>query len=260
MGTSPFMTPQTNPFAAWLEFMARLQAPGESPATAAPQLPFAAPMAGFLETYRTSLEAFVGALQSGGNVRWTDPSAVLEWMKTLSAPVSVGGTDPIARHPLLAGLRHVYAGAADAVGWGLYSKLGEALAEVSRAQGAASESQAKVWQAIGEIWTNAQARFGETLRGMVERKESFADVQAFLRGWTAALDEAAHQAMQAEAGLALTAEVNRAATSLRLAQNRAVDVFSELYNIPTRAELDEAYRLIHELRKEVRALKKGSAA
>jgi len=35
-------------------------------------------------------------------------------------------------------------------------------------------------------------------------------------------------------------------------------VFSELYNIPTRAELDEAYRLIHELRKEVRELKKAA--
>jgi len=252
------MTPQANPFAAWLEFMARLQQPGDPAASAAPQLPFATPIAGFLETYRSSLEAFTGSLQSGVNVRWTDPAAVLDWMKTLAAPVSVGGTDPIARHPLLAGLRHVYAGAADAVGWGAYTKLAEALAEVGRAQSAASESQAKVWQAIGEIWTNAQNRFGHTLRGMVERRESFADVQGFLRGWTAALDEATHQSMQSDAGLALTAEVSRAATSLRIAQNRAVEVFSELYNIPTRAEVDEAYRLIHELRKELRALKKAA--
>jgi poly(hydroxyalkanoate) synthase III subunit E len=249
------VTPQTNPFAAWLEFMARLQQPGEP--AAAPQLPFATPMIGFLETYRSSLEAFTSALGSGGtNVRWTDPAAVLDWMKTLAAPVSVGGTDPVAKHPLLAGLRHVYAGASDAVGWGLYTKLGEALGEVGRAQAAASESQAKVWKAIGEIWTSAQTHFGATLRGMVERRESFADVQAFLRAWAAALDEATHAAMQTESGLALTAEVNRAASDLRLAQNRAVEVFSELYNIPTRAELDEAYRLIHELRKEVRALKK----
>ena len=61
-----------------------------------------------------------------------------------------------------------------------------------------------------------------------------------------------------DAGLALTAEVSRTATSLRIAQNRAVEVFSELYNIPTRAEVDEAYRLIHELRKELRALKKAT--
>ena len=53
------------------------------------------------------------SLQSGSNVRWADPAAVLDWMKTLAAPVSIGGTDPIARHPLLAGLRHVYAGAAE---------------------------------------------------------------------------------------------------------------------------------------------------
>ena len=252
------MTPQTNPFAAWLEFMARLQQPGEAGVAPAPELPFAAPIAGFLETYRASLEAFTKALQSGGNVRWTDPAAVSEWIKSLAAPVSVDGSDPIASHPLLAGLRHVYAGAADAVGWGLYSRLGKALAESSRAQSAANESQAKVWNAIGEIWTSAQSRFGETLRGMIERKESFTDMQAFLAAWTVALDEAAHQAMQSESGLALTAEVSRAAARVRVAQNHAVEVFSELYNIPTRAELDEAYRLIHELRKELRALKKAA--
>lgn len=252
------MTPQTNPFAAWLEFMARLQQPGEA-ATAQTQLSFVTPIAGFLENYRSSLEAFTNSLQSGGSVRWTDPTAVLDWMKTLSSPVSIDGGDPVAKHPLLAGLRHVYAGASDAVGWGLYTKLGETLAEVGRAQTAASESQAKVWNAIGEIWTSARTRFGEVLRGMVERRESFADVQAFLRAWTTALDETAHDAMQSESGLALTAEVSRAASQLRHAQNRAVEVFSELYNIPTRAELDEAYRLIHELRKEVRELKKRAS-
>ena len=47
-----------------------------------------------------------------------------------------------------------------------------------------------------------------------------------------------------------------ARSRLRAAQNRAVELVSEIYNVPTRAEVDEAYRMIHELRKEVRALRK----
>jgi len=219
-------------------------------------LPFAAPMSAFLETYRKSLQSFVDTLQSNQRVRWSDPAAVLDWMKSLAPPAGAVGMDAVSNHPLLAGLRHIYSGASDAVGWGLYTRLGEALAELGRAQNASNEVQAKVWSAIGEIWSSAQGRLSDELKGMVERRESFADVQALLRTWTEALDKAAHEAMQSESGLALTAEVSRAASRHRLAQNRAVEVFSELCNVPTRAEVDEAYRLIHELRKELRALKK----
>ena len=219
-------------------------------------LPFAVPMSAFLETYRKSLQSFVGTLQSNQGVRWSDPAAVLDWMKSLAPPAGAGGMDALSNHPLLAGVRHVYSGASDAVGWGLYTRFGEALADLGKAQIASNETQAKVWNAIGEIWRTAQGRFGEALQGMVERRESFADVQAFLRAWTAALDKAAHEAMQSEAGLLLAAEVGRAAARNRIAQNRAVEIFSELCNVPTRAEVDEAYRLIHELRKELRALKK----
>ena len=188
---------------------------------------FAVPLAEFLEGYRRSLQGFTGALQE-------------------------------KQDPLLAGLRHVFAGAHDAVGWGLYTRLAEAMGELGRAQIAARDAQAKVWAGIAEIWETARRRFEEERQASIERKESFADVQAFLGAWTRVLDAAAQEALQSEAGLALTAEANRAVSRLRVAQNRVVELWSELYNVPTRAELDEAYRLIHELRQEVRALRKGA--
>jgi poly(hydroxyalkanoate) synthase III subunit E len=184
---------------------------------------FAIPIAQFLETYQRSMQAFSGTLPESGD-------------------------------PFFAGLRHVFAGAHDAVGWGVYTRLADASAELARAQAAAGEAQAKAWQQIAATWETARARFvGQPARG----EEPVKDAEAFLADWTRVLDAAAQEALQSEAGLAVTAEVNRATVRLRLAQNRVVELWSEIYNVPTRAELDEAYRLIHELRRDVRALKKG---
>jgi len=227
--------PGPDPFAVWREHFESVQrqvqeaaqkwrqsaaAGGEGGAA------FAAPLAQFLDTYRRSLEGFALPLGQGED-------------------------------PLLAGLRHVFAGAHDAVGWGLYTRLAEAGAGLARAQAAARDAQARVWQQVAATWETARRRLGEETAAMALRQESFRDLQDLLDAWTRVLDAAAHEMLQSDAGLAATAEANRAAARLRLAQNRVVELWSELLNVPTRAELDEAYRLIHELRRELRALRKG---
>jgi hypothetical protein len=254
-------------------------APTAAPESGQQPPEFAKAIGAFLETYQRSMAGLVEQLKSAKGVRWGDPAQVLEWMKKSAAfPAALPGLDAkgafaspldaaslagaipgdFAKHPLLAGLRHVFAGAHDAVGWGLYSRLAEVMSEIGAADLAARESQAKVWTFMGEIWQKAQARFGEELKAMQARGESFADVQAFLRAWTRALDPVAHEALQSGPGLEVTTAAMRAAMRLRAAQNRAVELVSEIYNVPTRAEVDEAYRMIHELRKEVRALRKGT--
>ncbi|MGH8704296.1 MAG: poly(R)-hydroxyalkanoic acid synthase subunit PhaE [Burkholderiales bacterium] len=230
----PAPIPSPDPFAVWHEHFEYVQrqvqeaaekwrqsATGGGHGSAA----FAAPLGEFLDTYKRSLQGFTGRLLEDED-------------------------------PLLAGLRHVFAGAHDAVGWGVYTRLAEASGELAKAQLAARDAQAKAWQQITAAWETARKRFGDELSAMTGRKESFADVQRFLRAWTRVLDAAAQEAMQSEIGLVVTAEANRAAARLRLAHNRVVELWSELYNVPTRAELDEAYRLIHELRRELRAMKK----
>jgi predicted outer membrane protein len=248
------------------------------PAAAGGQPPeFAQAIGGFLETYQRSMTGLLEQMKSAKGMRWEDPAQVLEWMKKSAAfPAAMPGTDAkgafaapldaaslagtlpgaFATNPLLAGFRHVFAGAHDAVGWGVYSQLADAMTEVAAADLAGRESQGAAWKLFGEIWQRAQARFGDELKAMHARGESFADVQAFLGAWTRALDPVAHEVLQSEAGVAVSAAAMRAASRLRAAQNRAVEVVSEIYNVPTRAEVDEAYRMIHELRKEVRALRK----
>ena len=229
---------------------------GADPAKAStPPLDFAKGIGGFLETYQRSMEGLVEQLKTAQGVGWGDPAQILAWMqKSAAFPAAMPGA--FAKHPLLAGMRHVFAGAHDAVGWGVYSKLADAMSDIGAADQAARAAQAKAWKVFGDLWETARARFGEELKAMAGRGESFPDVQAFLRAWTKVLDKAAHEALQSGPGVEACTEAMREASRLRAAQNRAVELVSEIYNVPTRAEVDEAYRLIHELRKEVRALRK----
>ncbi len=251
---------------------------GAAPAKAStPPLDFAKGIGGFLETYQRSMEGLVEQLKTAQGVGWGDPAQILAWMqKSAAFPAAMPGADAkggfgmpldtaalagampgaFAKHPLLAGMRHVFAGAHDAVGWGVYSKLADAMSDIGAADQAARAAQAKAWKVFGDLWETARARFGEELKAMAGRGESFPDVQAFLRAWTKVLDKAAHEALQSGPGVEACTEAMREASRLRAAQNRAVELVSEIYNVPTRAEVDEAYRLIHELRKEVRELRK----
>ena len=187
---------------------------------------FAKAIGAFLETYQRSMAGLVEQMKSAQGVRWEDPAKILDWMKKSAAfpaampemdakgafaepldATSLAGALPgaFAGNPLLAGFRHVFAGAHDAVGWGVYSQLADAMTEVGAADLAARESQGAVWKLFGEIWQKAQARFGDELKAMQARGESFADVQAFLAAWTRALDPVAHEALQSEAGVAASA-------------------------------------------------------
>jgi hypothetical protein len=205
----------------------------------------------------SSLEAFTGALQSGGTVRWTIRRGAR--LDEDARRAGLGRRDRSGREaPVARRVAHVYSGAADA---GRLGRVQQAWRSACRSRPGADGGEriaGKVWKAIGEIWTSAQLASARRCAAWSSASNRSPTCRRSCAHGLPALDEAVHESMQSDAGLSLTAEVSRAATSLRIAQNRAVEVFSELYNIPTRAEVDEAYRLIHELRKELRALKKAA--
>jgi class III poly(R)-hydroxyalkanoic acid synthase PhaE subunit len=54
--------------------------------------------------------------------------------------------------------------------------------------------------------------------------------------------------------------ITRSATEYRLAEREVAEVFCELHHVPTRTEVDEVQRIVCELRREVRALKRELSA
>ena len=81
-----------------------------------------------------------------------------------------------------------------------------------------------------------------------------------MRLWARAADEAMHTAMRSPDALEASARLVRTATRSRGQQQRVVAIASQALNIPTRAEVDEAYREIQELKRELRRLRKPQAS
>jgi hypothetical protein len=95
----------------------------------------------------------------------------------------------------------------------------------------------------------------ETMRDKGERVTSFLELVSL---WIREIDQAGHVAMQSEAGLAATAAAVRATNRQRAELQRLVALVSLALNVPTRAEVDDGFREIQELKREIRRLKRNS--
>ena len=93
---------------------------------------------------------------------------------------------------------------------------------------------------------------------MGRRGESVDSLQGLLRVWARSTDEAVHAAMQAPDALDASARLLRSTTVSRQQLQRMVGIASATLNVPTRIEMDDAYREIQELKRELRRLRKAS--
>lgn len=155
-------------------------------------------------------------------------------------------------------LRAVFAGAFDVNGYGEGLKISDAMAKYEAAHAAMRAKQAELAQFYEDSWKSAQVRFLKQLDEKLARGEIFAGMSDALQAWTTTLSDVAHELLPSPDTVTLLTETMHCVSRLRQAQNHLVEVVSEMLNIPTRAEVDEAYRLIHELRREIRTLKENA--
>ena len=66
-----------------------------------------------------------------------------------------------------------------------------------------------------------------------------------------------HEAMQSARGLEVTAKLIGASSQHRQQLQKAIGLASEALHVPTRADMDDAFREIQELKRELRRLKKA---
>lgn len=175
----------------------------------------------------------------------------------LSDPMAALGE---ATKPLSLNLERTYGGLADAFGLAPSRELQHAGREMLASAFAKRQAQAEYLA----LATGALAKGAETtmtrLREMGRRGESVDSLLALVRLWARATDEAVHVAMQTPEALDASAKLLRAAMRSRQQQQRVVAIASEALNVPTRAEVDAAYREIQDLKRELRRLKKAGPA
>jgi Poly(R)-hydroxyalkanoic acid synthase subunit (PHA_synth_III_E) len=160
-------------------------------------------------------------------------------------------------HPLRIGMERTFGALADAFGLDPMRKLDDAWREVLSAGLTKQRAQIEYLSVVGEAWAKGTQRLLHELNELGKRGESVDSLLSFIRLWAKTVDAAMHEALQSERGLAATAKLIRVVTSYREQLQRAVTLASEALQVPTRADLDEAYREIQELKREVGRLKKA---
>jgi class III poly(R)-hydroxyalkanoic acid synthase PhaE subunit len=177
------------------------------------------------------------------------------WIKALAGR---GDSQAASENPLLTGMERTYGALADAFGLGPTRELNEAWREVMVTAVAKQGAQAEYLAIVLEAWRKGTASLFAQLSHIGARGERVDSLLALIRLWARAVDAAMHEAMQSEQGLQATARVLRAALRHRQQLQKAVGLASEALNMPTRAEVDQAYREIQELKRELRRLKRAT--
>jgi hypothetical protein len=102
-----------------------------------------------------------------------------------------------------------------------------------------------------EAWMQAGRRFAEEMAGKVGT-----DAKTVLALWTETANRQLLETQRSEPFLATQAEMIRASTELRMAQQELVEHFGRQFGFPTRTELDDVHRSLTELRREVRTMQR----
>jgi len=119
-------------------------------------------------------------------------------------------------------------------------------------QKAQAEFQAEV--------TNAGVRAMETLlRELVERAEKgkpITSARQLFDLWVSCAEKAYFEVASTESFAEIQGRFVNAAMHYRVHERQVVEEFARALHLPTRTELDDAYRHMHELRREVKALRR----
>ena len=112
---------------------------------------------------------------------------------------------------------------------------------------------------VGELWEQAFKQFQEDLISMAEKGEKIESLRDFVLLWTRGAEQVFTDGFRTERYVLAQGQMLNAAMAYRVHEREIIEVFLNLYDLPTRTELDETHRRLYELRKEVKALKKTIA-
>jgi len=174
-----------------------------------------------------------------------------------AAMQAVGGALKPGASQLQLGIERTFGGLGDAFGLRPMRDLEEAWRDMIAANAAKQRAQAEYLAIVAEAFNKGTQGLMQELQAIGGRGERVESLLAFIRLWAKAIDAPLHEAMQGARGLEVTAKVIRASTRHRQQLQRAIGLASEALYVPTRADLDQAFREIQELKRELRRLKRA---
>ena len=110
------------------------------------------------------------------------------------------------------------------------------------------------WEVVQGAWTRATERFMKAVND--PKGEPIKTGRQMLDLWLATANKALLEMHRSQEFLEAQRRMTRSSTEYRLAEREIAEAFCDIHHIPTRTEMDEMQRVVTELRREIRALKK----
>ena len=159
---------------------------------------------------------------------------------------------------LASAFERTYGALSDALGLGPARKLQAAWQDLIAAGMSQQEARANYGMLMQRAFADGVQRLTVRLAEKADAGERVDTVLAFIRLWAFCAEEVVHETLQSEAGLAATAALARSALTYRKNVRHVAAIVADLLDIATRQELDEAFREIQELKRELRRLRRSS--
>jgi hypothetical protein len=230
----------------------------------------AKPIAEALELNRRLIEqlygVFIPLLGTTTGLDWQaiQKQVLGNWASAFANPALIGAElrTPLSAfpgaffaNPLYQGVERTFTALTDAFGFGPSKVLQDAFSTLIAAERERQIAQVEYLSMLGTAWRQivegVTARLGE----LAAKGEPGGSLVAWTKLWASVADERVHQTMQSESGLATTAKYIRAVLRLQQSRKRLIELVSESLSIPTRVEMDEAYREIQQLKRQLRQLR-----
>jgi hypothetical protein len=164
---------------------------------------------------------------------------------------------PVGASQLQLGIERTFGGLGEAFGLGPMRELQQAWREMLTANAAKQRAQGEYLAVAVQAWVKGTQGLLQELQAMGARGERVESLLAFIRLWAKSIDGPMHEAMQDARGLEATAKLISASSRHRQQMQKAIGLASEALHVPTGADMDEAFREIQELKRELRRLKKA---
>ena len=116
--------------------------------------------------------------------------------------------------------------------------------------------RATIAKAMGEAVKQTMEKLAE----LAKEGKNISSVRELNRLWLNVADEIFTDMYASAEYMALQKELSGAGMKYKIEQRQVTEMILESLNVPTRSELDDAYRTLYELRKEVKSLKKTLSA
>jgi poly(hydroxyalkanoate) synthase III subunit E len=143
----------------------------------------------------------------------------------------------------------------DALGLGPMRKLQAAFGELMNAAAAQNEPRTAYAMLVQSAFASGWDELLRRLADKAQRGERVDSMLALIRLWASATEDAVHGVLQSQPGLDATAAVMRAALAYRRKLQSVAAIAADMLDMATRRELDEAYREIQQLKRELRSMR-----